>query len=283
MEKKSKIILIILGVLVLCFVLDFASIFIFKKPIFAVNSNCKCGYTMYQGLLYNTYKCPGNSSPQVKFKWTKYNCSTNNSVVDIIDTTKNIKDFNCAEALESIYTDKNYTYYLPCIKSKYIIVKYEDGQEETIVKALKNGNISIKDLDEYDIEYYKESKNNVFKITIDKSNEKKIINALKIDNKIYEYTIYYYDLNSVKIKINDADYDLVDALKNKKITINNIIDSMSKGTLYRDGGSKLYNSNRSIIDDSATGFRILKCNTIDGNKDVYIGPANMKYEDNFCK
>lgn len=44
--------------------------------------------------------------------------------------------------------------------------------------------------------------------------------------------------------------------------------------LYRDGGSKLYMS-----DD----FRILQCNTLDGNKDVYIGNDSMSYEEGFCK
>jgi hypothetical protein len=42
----------------------------------------------------------------------------------------------------------------------------------------------------------------------------------------------------------------------------------------KDGGSILYKNK---------DFSLLKCNTLAGNKDVYIGHTSMKYEKNYCK
>ncbi len=86
----------------------------------------------------------------------------NKEVIDgdyvLIDKTKEQPDFVCAEALEGFYEDDDYLYYYSCIKSDYIVVRYKDGHEEPVKDALKNGKITIKDLDKYGISYYKELK-----------------------------------------------------------------------------------------------------------------------------
>ena len=79
-------------------------------------------------------------------------------LINNLKETKDIKDFHCAEALESFYEDDNYVYYWSCIKNEYMIVKYENGYEETISNALKNNTIKISDLDDYNISYIKETK-----------------------------------------------------------------------------------------------------------------------------
>lgn len=70
MKKGLKIVLIIIGIFVLCLVVDVVSIYARKKPIFAVTNADK---TVYEGLLYNTYTCD-DSKPQIKAKWNKYSC-----------------------------------------------------------------------------------------------------------------------------------------------------------------------------------------------------------------
>ncbi len=57
-------------------------------------------------------------------------------------------------------------------------------------------------------------------------------------------------------------------------SINNLTNSMKLVDTYKDGGTKLY-KNDSIA--------LIKCNTIDGNKDIYIGDINLEYEESFCK
>ena len=66
--------------------------------------------------------------------------------------------FSCAEALDKFYEDENYEYYYNCLKSKYIVVIYEDNSEETVKDALKKGHIKISDLDNYKIDYIKYEK-----------------------------------------------------------------------------------------------------------------------------
>lgn len=75
----------------------------------------------------------------------------------IVDTSKNIPNFSCDQALEEIYRDDKYIYYLPCQKSEYIKVIYAPNEyQENLKSSLKDGNIKISDLDDFDIKYYKE-------------------------------------------------------------------------------------------------------------------------------
>lgn len=56
-------------------------------------------------------------------------------------------------------------------------------------------------------------------------------------------------------------------------TIDSLVKDFNKYNIY-DGGSIMYKS-----DDMS----VLKCNTLDGNKDIYIGKKDMQYENNYCK
>ena len=155
MKKALNIVLVI----ILFFVIDFTCVFTINRPLFALKAKQPHTYT---GIFYNVYNCPEYSVPQIKSKWTKFSCAISRSeigkVIDIVDTTKDIKDFVCAEALEGFYEDENYEYFYSCIKGKYMIVKYESGYEETVENALKYGTINISDLDYYDINIIKYKK-----------------------------------------------------------------------------------------------------------------------------
>ena len=160
MKKFIKIFLIIIGIIILSIVIDLVCIFTINRPIFAIKDDCDCLYSVYRGLFYDTYNCPEYSVPQIKAKGTKFSCANVivdiGDIVEIVDTTKDIKDFVCAEALEEFYFDDTYAYYWECIKDKYMIVRYESGFEETISSALDNGTIDISDLDRYGIDYIKD-------------------------------------------------------------------------------------------------------------------------------
>lgn len=162
MKKFIKICLIIIGIIILSVIIDLICIFTINRPLFAIKDDCDCLYSIYKGIFYDTYNCPEYSVPQIKTKGTKFSCANIRidigNVVEIMDTTKEIKDFACAEALEEFYSDNNYAYYWSCIKDKYMIVRYESGFEETISSALKNSTIVISDLDRYGIDYIKDEK-----------------------------------------------------------------------------------------------------------------------------
>lgn len=184
MKKWFKIILSVIGIIILLFIIDIACIFIINRPLFAIQND-----NVYKGLLYDTYNCAEYSIPQIKIKGTKFSCSnikiSTNKVISITDTTEDMTDFVCVDVLESFYEDDNYTYYFSCSKSKHIIVKYENGYEEEVKEALKNKTITISDLDNYNIKYFKYENNVNNNAVINNSDNDVYINNIPIG--LYKY------------------------------------------------------------------------------------------------
>lgn len=79
MKKSSlKIILGIIVTIILCFILDFISIFSLNRPLFAIREdNGDSVNIIYRGIFYDTYNCIEYSVPQIKSKGTKFTCSIN--------------------------------------------------------------------------------------------------------------------------------------------------------------------------------------------------------------
>lgn len=61
-------------------------------------------------------------------------------------------------ALELFYTDDRYNYYFSNIISQYIIVEFDDGTKNNVKDALIAGEITISDLDKFEIQYSKTKK-----------------------------------------------------------------------------------------------------------------------------
>lgn len=78
-------------------------------------------------------------------------------VLEIVDLSSK---YSCAQSLEKIYEDSKNEYYLSCIKSYYITVKYENMREEKIKSALNKGHITLEDLKKFNIEYVTKPKAN---------------------------------------------------------------------------------------------------------------------------
>ncbi len=163
MKKSLKITLIVLGVLSSGIALDTIQAKIFdNSPLLRVRENFNDNSTYYidKGIFVNHYHC-NNNEKVTTWKGTKFACSVKESkkeIKEIIDLVAR-DNLSCAEALEKFYQDENYTYSYNCIKSDKVIVKYNDNTQETVSQALKNANISIKDLDTYNIDYLKEKIN----------------------------------------------------------------------------------------------------------------------------
>lgn len=108
----------------------------------------------------------------------------------------------------------------------------------------------------------------------------KITKTKDCDNKVIEY--YRYEEGKVylvcldDIKLNDVtlkDY-FSKTYQTFNDSINSLINNMKLIDTYKDGGTKLYKNDT---------ISIIKCNTIDGNKDIYIGDINLEYQENYCK
>lgn len=77
-------------------------------------------------------------------------------VMDIKNTSKS--DEACVDSLEEFYQDDEYKYSFHCMMSSKIIVYFNDGTQEYVRDALNKKDITISDLDKYEIKYYKEEK-----------------------------------------------------------------------------------------------------------------------------
>ena len=75
------------------------------------------------------------------------------STIQIIDAT-----YNCVEALEPFYEDDNSIYSFPCIQSKTIFVKFENGNKMLVVDALNQEKITIDELIEAGLKIRKNTK-----------------------------------------------------------------------------------------------------------------------------
>ena len=158
LNKYKKYILIAVFSLIFLIIIDISQALIFQNsPVLKIREHFDGGTLYYKdkGLITYTYNCIGEKRKTV-LKWEKYSCPLKETTFEIIDESKNIKDFTCAEALEEIYRDDEYIYFLSCMKSEHIKVNYSpDYFSENITTALKEGRVKISDLDIFKIDYIK--------------------------------------------------------------------------------------------------------------------------------
>ena len=90
------------------------------------------------------------------------------------------------------------------------------------------------------------------------------------------YNLY---LNCVDVIYEADDYyqlPLQEALKKGDLTREDIKEKLTEKASFWDGGTTIYsNQNENIT--------FILCQTVDGNKDIYVGNKYMQYENNYCK
>jgi hypothetical protein len=93
---------------------------------------------------------------------------------------------------------------------------------------------------------------------------------------------YYLScLDSIVLNFNDKQISLKEALESNKVSVGGIISHLASEGGYWDGGSTTYRDD-GTTGFSDNGFSILKCNTVDGNRDYYIGNKDMTKGTDFC-
>jgi len=162
-KKKLIITLVILGLIYISILLvDIIKIKAFNSsPIFAkltIQVKCPGGARIYYGLGYKIIECNRQTGEKNFYIGSynledKCNCWTMNPNPEdyiIVDETE-----MCAEALEEIYTDDKYKYYLPCISSANIYIKYNDGNKINIKDVLEQKILTIDELIEKGLQVHK--------------------------------------------------------------------------------------------------------------------------------
>ena len=94
------------------------------------------------------------------------------------------------------------------------------------------------------------------------------------EHKIYLSCLDEVYLKSENIKENTLNYYLQNTNKTFDEVIKNLVKNIDNVDYYSDGGTKIYKKDN---------FTILVCNTLDGNKDIYIGNKDLRYKSNYCK
>ena len=140
-------------------------------------------------------------------------------------------------------------------------ITYNGSIMESYPAQVKATKIELKSAENFEILFYDKHPMESYTI-LDKSETDK-----------YDYTIYGYN-GSVNIRIDGKYYSLKEALLENKITMEEIIAKANKdfpNTIsYDDGGSVEYHYEN---------YTIIKCHTLDGNRDVHIGTKNLKLND----
>ena len=154
---------------------------------------------------------------------------------------------------------------------------------DTIQSKIFNNNPLIKNTENYNSSnVYKRDSGNfslVFyqKTAIKPKQEEIIISKGEIKN--IDYDIYAFEGHVAinygdSTELTESSISLRDALLQNQITMEEIIEKAKKdcpdALSYDDGGSMEYHY---------PNYTIVKCNRLDGNKDVYIGPKDMTIND----
>ena len=101
---------------------------------------------------------------------------------------------------------------------------------------------------------------------------KSLYESLELYSKTNESKIYLYGLKEVAFLLNNEKVTLKEYLNKNKI--DDFMNMFELKDTLNDGGTNIYRN-----DD----LTIIKCNTLDGNKDIFIGNKDMNYRENFCK
>ena len=96
--------------------------------------------------------------------------------------------------------------------------------------------------------------------------------ALLLSSK--DRNIYTYCLDEMEVDIDDNRVKLDEYISNNDNWVEYLTSKLDNVDTLYDGGTKIYKG------DNIT---IIKCNTLDGNKDVYIGNEDLEFKQNFCK
>ena len=133
---------------------------------------------------------------------------------------------------------------------------------------------------------YNLTKDNKVNIIVPEKNTPTIITveATECNTKNYieltDYNIYTYCLEHLMIFINNNLVELKNYVPDKPEFITELISNLELETELNDGGTKIYKDKN---DYTNAGLTLIKCNTLDSNKDIYIGPKDMEYQESFCK
>ncbi|MCL2859127.1 MAG: hypothetical protein FWF46_00860 [Oscillospiraceae bacterium] len=242
---KNKILYLIIGILVLVICATLFSYFKFK-----VINPISSGIGMIRILFTDTEYVEVQKNPKIVF-------SKPTNAMELLDTYMKNRGF------ENIKNEQ-----------MGAMIVYSNGNVKERVMFSANGYYSKWAWDSY-VQSVNENKLQGLIVSESGTGEITKITTGEIAKK-YKYNIYYYGLKNVDVKLTNKTIDLKEALQTNEITMEDIIEKAKNdgenGLLkyydsYDDGGSRIY---------EYENYTIIKVNSLDGNRDVYIGMPTMR-------
>ncbi len=162
-------------------------------------------------------------------------------------------------------------------EKQVVVVTLIDNNKENQEKFLSNVNV-----DKKYIEFEQGGTYNTFDakiVTLDSVKEDKISfnkyltkenRTIYLENNIKELYIFDHQRRwTFKYYVTNTNQSLENSLKS-------VTDLLEKEANLKDGGTAIYKNK----DKNMT---VIACNTLNGNKDVYIGDYQLSFKDNMCK
>ena len=200
------------------------------------------------------------------------NSQTKNKPNNYKDTTTVVNNY-----FQNAKKDENITAISYDDEKQVVVVTLIDNSKENQEKFLSGANV-----DKKYIEFEHGDTYNTFDakiVTLDSSKENEISfnkyltkenRTIYLENNIKE--LYIFDHQSrwtFKYYVTNANQSLERSLK----SVTNLLE---KEANLKDGGTAIYK-------DKDKNMTIIACNTLNDNKDVYIGDYQLSFKDNMCK
>lgn len=148
-----------------------------------------------------------------------------------------------------------------------VIINYTGYIQETYPAQIDTNNILFEGYEEFELSVKKS----------DNKNKTKILNNQELYKHNSDFNLYYYGLEEVNIFLDNQTMSLETALRSGKMSIDGILakanQDVSNGIIKEaranDGGS---------VEFYYDTYTIIKCHSLDGNRDVYIGVPEMRLD-----
>ena len=200
------------------------------------------------------------------------NSQTKNKPNNYKDTTTVVNNY-----FQNAKKDENIAAISYDDEKQVVVVTLVDNSKENQEKFLRGANV-----DKKYIEFEQGGTYNTFDakiVTLDSSKENEISfnkyltkenRTIYLENNIKELYIFDHQRRwTFKYYVTNANQSLERSLKS-------VTDLLEKEANLKDGGTAIYK-------DKDKNMTIIACNTLNGNKDVYIGDYQLSFKDNICK
>ena len=200
------------------------------------------------------------------------NSQTKNKPNNYKDTSSVVNNY-----FQNAKKDENITAISYDDEKQVVVVTLVDNSKENQEKFLRGANV-----DKKYIEFEQGGAYNTFDakiVTLDSSKENEISfnkylteenRTIYLENNIKELYIFDHQRRwTFKYYVTNTNQSLERSLKS-------VTDLLEKEANLKDGGTAIYK-------DKDKNMNVIACNTLNGNKDVYIGDYQLSFKDNMCK